>query len=268
MEIDLITFSPTHTGATVARQVAAGFSTATDHVAEHDMTLPDHETSITVTGTAIFVAPVYGGRVAETAVERFAAVHAAAPGQTPAILLVVYGNRDYEDALVELRDLAVRQGFAPLSAAAFIGEHSYSRPDEGRRPGRCAPFRCRFSRQTGRGQLGLPLHQRQRALQDQRSVDTGHPRDRSGSLYRLRCLHRRMPDRNRIAHSRRSRRQQCCGLHQMLRLSEILSGRSPPFRHPVHSQTFPKLQHPPRSGTVFLIQILHAVKSHETYRSG
>ncbi|WP_071135331.1 4Fe-4S binding protein [Millionella massiliensis] len=131
MEIDLITFSPTHTGATVARQVAAGFSTTTDHVAEHDMTLPDHETSITVTDTAIFVAPVYGGRVAETAVERFAAVHAATPGQTPAILLVVYGNRDYEDALVELRDLAVRQGFAPLSAAAFIGEHSYSRPDEG-----------------------------------------------------------------------------------------------------------------------------------------
>lgn len=131
MEIDLITFSPTHTGATVARQVAAGFSSATDRVADHDLTLPGHEGPITVESTAIFVAPVYGGRVAETAVERFTAVHAAAPGQTPAILLVVYGNRDYEDALVELRDIAIRQGFVPLAAAAFIGEHSYSRPDEG-----------------------------------------------------------------------------------------------------------------------------------------
>ena len=78
MEIDLITFSPTHMGATVARQAAAGFSTAADHTTDHDLTLPGYEPSIVVKDMAIFVAPVYGGRVAETAVERFTAVHAAA----------------------------------------------------------------------------------------------------------------------------------------------------------------------------------------------
>lgn len=37
-------------------------------------------------------------------------------------------TRDYEDALVELRDETTRLGFTPLAAGAFIGEHSYSRP--------------------------------------------------------------------------------------------------------------------------------------------
>lgn len=39
---------------------------------------------------------------------------------------MVYGNRDYEDALLELRDTVASLGFTPLSAGAFIGEHSYS----------------------------------------------------------------------------------------------------------------------------------------------
>ena len=39
-----------------------------------------------------------------------------------------YGNRDYEDALVELYDLAVSLGLSPFAAGAFIGEHSYSTP--------------------------------------------------------------------------------------------------------------------------------------------
>ncbi len=45
---------------------------------------------------------------------------------TPAIIVVVYGNRAYEDALSELRDLALEAGFKPVAAGAFIGEHSFS----------------------------------------------------------------------------------------------------------------------------------------------
>ena len=48
---------------------------------------------------------------------------------TPVIPVVVYGNRDYEDALKELSDALSAQGFVPVSAGAFIGEHSYSRKD-------------------------------------------------------------------------------------------------------------------------------------------
>lgn len=38
-------------------------------------------------------------------------------------------NRDYEDALIELYDLAVSLGLSPFAAGAFIGEHSYSTPE-------------------------------------------------------------------------------------------------------------------------------------------
>jgi hypothetical protein len=40
--------------------------------------------------------------------------------------VVVYGNRDYEDALIELHDISITQGFVPVAAGAFIAEHSYS----------------------------------------------------------------------------------------------------------------------------------------------
>ena len=36
---------------------------------------------------------------------------------------------DYEDALKELSDALSEQGFIPVSAGAFVGEHSYSRKD-------------------------------------------------------------------------------------------------------------------------------------------
>ena len=42
-------------------------------------------------------------------------------------MVVVYGNREYEDALLELKNLAIEQGFSRVAAGAFIGEHSYSR---------------------------------------------------------------------------------------------------------------------------------------------
>lgn len=152
MEINLITFSPTHTGRTVAQAVAAGFAAAGDTVRHIDLTLPDNsKREIFVSGVAVFTAPVYGGRVAETAAERFEHVRAAEPGRTSAILTVVYGNRDYEDALAELRDIAVRQGFVPLSAGAFVGEHSYSRPAEGMpiAQGRPDEADCAAARQFG-----------------------------------------------------------------------------------------------------------------------
>ena len=74
----------------------------------------------------IVAVPVYGGRVAETAMDRIRMFKGNA---TPVIPVVVYGNRDYEDALKELSDALSAQGFVPVSAGAFIGEHSYSRKD-------------------------------------------------------------------------------------------------------------------------------------------
>ena len=58
---------------------------------------------------------------------------------TPAVIVVVYGNRAYEKSLMELDYWAIQQGFKVIAGATFIGEHSYStekypvaagRPDE------------------------------------------------------------------------------------------------------------------------------------------
>lgn len=126
-QVHLIYFSPTHTSARVARAVAEGTGIETIVVTDLTYGIPEIKPDPADTLT-VLAAPVYGGRVAETAVERLGVLRASG---APVISLVVYGNRDYEDALLELTDLARHAGYTPLAAGAFIGEHSYSRPDTG-----------------------------------------------------------------------------------------------------------------------------------------
>ena len=117
-------FSPTHTSMKIARAIADGMHIARRE--EIDLTTDPADTPISVRNAiCIVAAPVYGGLVAPVAVRRIARLRAE---NSIAIPVVVYGNRDYEDALVQLRDLLHAQGFTPLCGAAFVGEHSYSRP--------------------------------------------------------------------------------------------------------------------------------------------
>lgn len=69
----------------------------------------------------VFAAPVYGGRIPAAAAERFARFKAS---RTPAVLIAVFGNRDYDDALLEMNDLARAGGFIPAASAAVVAEHS------------------------------------------------------------------------------------------------------------------------------------------------
>ena len=43
-----------------------------------------------------------------------------------AVPVVVYGNRSYGNALVELYDILRYRGFHPIAAAAFVGQHSFT----------------------------------------------------------------------------------------------------------------------------------------------
>ena len=65
--------------------------------------------------------PVYGGRIPESALQSIAKLKG---NGTPAIITCVYGNRDYDDALLELRNEVEAQGFKIVSASAFIARHS------------------------------------------------------------------------------------------------------------------------------------------------
>ena len=76
--------------------------------------------------------PSFGGRVADLAVQRLKGI----TGPAKAIADCVYGNRAYEDTLVELQDILTAQGMRPVAAVAAVAEHSImhsvaaGRPDD------------------------------------------------------------------------------------------------------------------------------------------
>ena len=50
------------------------------------------------------------------------------------VLIVVYGNRAYDDTFVELQDTLISSGFSPVAAVAAIAEHSIMRQFAAGRP--------------------------------------------------------------------------------------------------------------------------------------
>lgn len=121
---NIIYCSPTHNSRDIA--LAAGSAFGAD-VRAIDLTcdLSDDTMTFSADEAAVIAVPVYAGRVAPFALARLRRLRGA---DTPAVLAVTYGNRDYEDALVELHDTMTSQGFVTVAAGAFVGEHSYSRP--------------------------------------------------------------------------------------------------------------------------------------------
>lgn len=118
-------FSPTGTTRTVVQAVCRG--TGKNSGLEIDLKeAVGGQLFFAVDDPVVIGMPVYAGRLPRLAVERFAAVKGSG---TPAIPVVVYGNRAYDDALLELCDLCTAQGFNVTGAAAFVGEHSFSSAD-------------------------------------------------------------------------------------------------------------------------------------------
>ena len=129
MELHNIVFSPTETSLKIARSVADGISgTAAAGSILHNLTLGLQPGSISLrrSDLAVIAAPVYGGRMAPMAKERMKHIVA---DSTPCVLIAVYGNRAFENALSDMAEFVSGLGFVPVAAGAFVGEHSYSRPD-------------------------------------------------------------------------------------------------------------------------------------------
>jgi NAD-dependent dihydropyrimidine dehydrogenase PreA subunit len=125
-KIKLVYYSPTGTSRKTVEAIQQGIGIDHDVI---DLTLPDSEMksySLGEKDLAIIAAPVYSGRVAPTAAKRIAKIKGK---NTPAVLVAVYGNRAFEDALVELQDITGPNGFRTIAAGAFIGEHSFTTDD-------------------------------------------------------------------------------------------------------------------------------------------
>lgn len=131
MNVYEICFSPTG-GTKKAADILAGalhgevtFVDLTDRNAGFRAVAPAPE------DVAVIAVPSYAGRVPAVAVERLAAMKG---GGAPAILVCVYGNRAWEDTLVELQDAAAAAGFRPIAAVAAVAEHSIARQFAAGRP--------------------------------------------------------------------------------------------------------------------------------------
>ena len=127
MPIRLLYFSPTGTTRKILEKIAEGVG---EDKPEHiDLTSANArmgQRARIKKGLTIIGVPVYTGRVALEAVRGLGQFKAT---DAPAIVVVVYGNRGYEDALLELQNITVDAGFTPIAGAAFIGEHSLSTKD-------------------------------------------------------------------------------------------------------------------------------------------
>jgi NAD-dependent dihydropyrimidine dehydrogenase PreA subunit len=102
--VKLIYFSPTQTTKKILQGIAQGMSVC--RIEHLDLTLPQAETQLfdeLADELTILGAPVYAGRLPIEAVRRLRRLKAR---ETPAVVVVVYGNREYEDALLELKNLA------------------------------------------------------------------------------------------------------------------------------------------------------------------
>ena len=90
-----------------------------------------NDVSLIKEDVAVIAVPSYGGRVPVAAAERLGVVRG---NGARAILVCVYGNRAYEDTLVELDDVAKQAGFQVIAAVAAVVEHSIVRRFAAGRP--------------------------------------------------------------------------------------------------------------------------------------
>lgn len=122
--LKLVYFSPSGTTKTIIEGIARGFNQSS--VETIDISKPEvrkQQLQTSENDLLVIGVPVYVGRVPAIAIDWLYTLQARS---TPAVCVVVYGNRAYDDALLELKDTMVKHGCVPVACAAFVGEHSFS----------------------------------------------------------------------------------------------------------------------------------------------
>lgn len=146
-------FSPTGTTRKVALAIAQGSGCP---VLEADLSLPRPRDPGAEDALLLAVAPVFGGRVPKAALERLSQFQSRG---RKAVAVVVYGNRAYDDALLELKDALEENGCQVIAAAAFVAEHSVIREIAAGRPNandldRAAAFGSAVMEKLSKGDAG------------------------------------------------------------------------------------------------------------------
>lgn len=131
-----ISFSPTGNTRRLARAAAEELAAAlAGKATDISLDLPqdrEQDYSFGPEDLVVLAGPTYAGKLPNK-IMPFYRDHLH--GQTtPALALVTYGNRSFDHSLKELCSLAEANGFRILGAAAFVGEHAFSKQLAGGRP--------------------------------------------------------------------------------------------------------------------------------------
>ncbi|NCD32438.1 MAG: FeS-binding protein [Spartobacteria bacterium] len=127
-KVNLVYFSPTGSTKRIVR--AIGHEINATSICEEDIT---RDTSVHLdfcgdrSHLTVIGVPVYSGRVPVAVCQRLASLKADG---APAVVVAVYGNRAYDDALLELADIVTAAGFKVVAAGGFIAEHTFSTADQ------------------------------------------------------------------------------------------------------------------------------------------
>ena len=121
MSVYSITFSPTGGTKKVADFFTNAFSETNENIDLMKYGVDYKGYSFCSDDICIVSVPSFAGRMPITAAERLKDMSG---NGAKAILIAVYGNREFEDTLVELEDVLTDAGFKIVAAVAALAEHS------------------------------------------------------------------------------------------------------------------------------------------------
>lgn len=127
-----IFFSPSGSTKKITEEIAEQFGGEKETI-DLLSAPPKENCSFDKDDTVLVGMPVFSGRIPAPCIQRLRRLKG---NGTPAVAAAVYGNRDYDDALLELKTILEEQGFSVIGVGAFIARHSIfphvaeTRPDE------------------------------------------------------------------------------------------------------------------------------------------
>ncbi len=131
MQIHALWFSPTGGTARVADCLLRAMGEPGSTVDLTDRTVDFSQIVFGRDDVVMIAVPSFAGRVPALAMDRLARVRG---NDARAVLVCVYGNRAYDDTLLELSDGAKAAGFRIAGAVASVAEHSVDRRIAAGRP--------------------------------------------------------------------------------------------------------------------------------------
>lgn len=121
MNVVEIIFSPTGGTEKVAHLIGGHWSKDVVTIDLSDYKIDFTKCKIAKDDMVLIAMPSFGGRAPAVAIERLKKI---AGNGAKCTLVCVYGNRAYEDTLVEMEDAARKSGFQIIAAIAAVAEHS------------------------------------------------------------------------------------------------------------------------------------------------